>query len=600
MKELAKPGYRFRMPENGAFEVHTPDGRLPWIVNQGVPFLPITNRAVVWGAPTPKHETRGDDDVFTFEMPSNNLYENPRSVVVCRDDYVEMYFKARVRRRMCLNRWAIFQPGTKLDAIDVFDFRSHIESPHAYEVHQTILARRKLGTHGLDITTEDSDLMFSPHPMLFVYRHLDNQLVVGPMGLINGESLQVRMERGKTIVQDYSIRIGQSIYWLEEGEELESPHFMICQKKTQDVYDMLTHYTNLLTRDGHTRRKTEDELHDWWLAPMWCSWGDQHSYFVHDIKYIPTAFTAEARQRTKDAINVDMVGKITGAIEKWGLPVRTLILDDAWYTRQGDMYAHPDKFPDMRGTVDDLHKRGYKVMCWASLYQFDSECETFRKHPEWFVLHETPRSQHLAGNPGQNAHLDFSNREVAEEYLGELLERLLSDKPGCYNFDGIKFDWTFMVPHDYPYPDRDWVGKEKTIYNSQKVIYDIAKRYKKDALIIGVSPHPFFQDVQDIIRTYDVSTYDTTIHLERAEYIKAIAPGMTAALDEHLFHRNFHRYMEEASKVGIPMLYNLLRFNGDAHVYTDEDYRRLKPILDGYVESAPRLRDYMASLPRLG
>ena len=67
-------------------------------------------------------------------------------------------------------------------------------------------------------------------------------------------------------------------------------------------------------------------------------------------------------------------------------------------------------------------------------------------------------------------------------------------------------------------------------------------------------------------------------------------------MDEHVFYQNFFRYLEEGSRLGIPMLYNLLRFNGDGHLYTEEDYRKLKSILDGYVSRTPRLKKYLKSL----
>ena len=108
-----------------------------------------------------------------------------------------------------------------------------------------------------------------------------------------------------------------------------------------------------------------------------------------------------------------------------------------------------------------------------------------------------------------------------------------------------------------------------------------------------MSPHPFFQDTQDIIRTYDVSTCDIRIHLGRAKYIQAIAPGMMPALDEHVYYQNFFEYMALAGDYGIPMIYNILRFNGDGHVYTPEDYKKLKKVLEKYVDRYPDLKKYM-------
>jgi len=591
--EFRKRGYVFQMDEAGRFEIRNASGDLRFLSSEGVPFLPLGNRVALWSKPVVTTERSGDVDAVTFQMETNSLYENPRVVLKLRDDYIEMYFEGTVRRRFALHKWYLFEQGTDLNAIECLDFRSHINSPSAYKVHQTILGRRKLGTHGLDANTEDGDLMFAPHPMLFVFRNLEDSMVIAPMELVSAESLHVKMLKGTTIIDEFHIQVGDSLYWLEKGERLESPHFMITLVRDKDPFEALASATGLLVRDGHCRPKSDDDMEDWWFSPMWCSWGDQHTVLDSEI-VISTAYTAEERAKAVDRITDELLDRVVGVIEKHALPVRTLILDDRWYTKQGDMKADTTKFPDMRGTVDRLHGKGFKVMAWASLYQFEKDSEVYLNHPEWFVVHHYPRNWH---NPERNiVVLDYADPEVAQTFLGELMTRLLGDGKGGYNFDGIKFDWPFLLPHDYAFEDRDWVGKEKTIYNTQKLVYQAAKAVKQDALIIGVSPHPFFNDTQDIIRTYDVSTYDPRIHLDRARYVRAISPGMVPAMDEHVFYQNFFRYLDEGSRLGIPMLYNLIRFNGDGHLYTEDDYRRLKVLLDGYVERTPRLKRYLSTL----
>jgi hypothetical protein len=587
---IQKKAYQLDIAEDGSFELFDASGEKLLIQNVGIPFLPVTTRAVRWGSP--EVVVAGGKRV-TFKLKSNCLYDHPQVVLECKDEYIEYYFKGTVKARMALNKWHLFQKGTVINALDCLDFRSHINSPSAYEVHQTILGRRKLGTIGLDANTEDGDLMFAPHPMMFVFRHLAHQMIIAPMELVSGESLQIKMIKGSNILDDFHIQVGDNLYWLAEGETLESPHFMITPSQGLDVYAALARYTAFLVKDKRVKPKTEADIEPWWLTPMWCSWGDQHTC-LDSAESVSTAYTAEARMKAVDNISPKMLERVVDVIERHRLPVKTLILDDRWYTKQGDMYVDAAKFPDMRGTVDGLHAKGYKVMAWASLYQFDKECEAFKQHPEWFIVHHYPRN--LNSNPEKDIiHLDYSSRQVTEAYLVPLITRLLSSKPGCYNFDGIKFDWPFLIPHNYPYADRNWVGKEKTIYNTQRRVYEIAKSVKKDCLIIGVSPHPFFNDTQDIIRTYDVSTCDTTIHMERGKYVRAMAPGMVPAMDEHVFYQNFFSYMEEAVKLGIPMIYNLLRFNGDGHVYEEDDYRRLKKILDGYVARTPKLKKYLES-----
>jgi hypothetical protein len=308
---------------------------------------------------------------------------------------------------------------------------------------------------------------------------------------------------------------------------------------------------------------------------MWCSYGDQ--YVAGDL-------------------NEDLVNRVVDVIRKHDLPVRTLILDDPWYTKQGDMHTDTTRFPDMRGMVDRLHNMGFKVLCWASLYQFDNASEAYTKHPEWFLIHHYTKNVH---NPERDwIHLDYSDPAVGVPYLRELMHRLLSSDKGCYYFDGIKFDWPFLLPHDYAYPNRDWVGKEKTVYNTQKMIYAAAKEVDPDRLIIGVSPHPFFNDTQDMIRTYDAASFDYRVNTERARYVQAIAPGMPVVMDGHPYYQNFFTYVREGSKLGAPMFYNLLKFNEDKVALTAQDYVRLREALNEYVARTPRLQRFLQSAGR--
>lgn len=595
---ITKSSYQLDLKDDGSFCVYNADGSLKFMQSIGVPMLPVANRATNWSAAEVTTEVQDGVETITYAMPTNAMYENPKTVLKCHDDYVEFYFTGTVRQRASLDKWNLIARGSEINALEVLNYRSHINSPSAYERNQTILARRRLGSHGCSVNTEDGDMMFAPHPMLFVLQNLENNMVIAPMQLMQAESAHLRMESGQITVKDYFISIGNSIYWLEEGEELESPHFMITLTKDEvgsGGNKMLQTYTDILVREGLVEPKKTDDMPAWWFSPMWCSWGDQHTH-LDSADVVSTAFTQNMRQQAADAICPAFVDRVVERIAEHDLPVRTLLVDDRWYTHWGDMDADTNKFPDFRGYIDSLHEKGFKVMAWASIWRASVESKLYKEHPEWFLVHHYDRDHHNADDTDVVA-FDFSNQEAADAFLDELLTRLLSDQPGCYNLDGIKFDWPFLIPHNYPYADRSWVGKENTTYKTQKMIYDKAKKIKSNALIIGVTPHPFFQDAHDIIRTYDVSTYDIRVHMERADYIKSLCPGMPVAMDEHVFYQNFFRYMEDGSKKGIPMMYNLLRFNGDGHAYTEEDYQKLKGILDEYVESVPSLKAYLSELP---
>ncbi len=404
------------------------------------------------------------------------------------------------------------------------------------------------------------------------------------------------MYKGSTTVRNFQVIVGDNVYRLQAGEVLKSTPYMLLfnQGDKRDAYGCLKQYTDCLVQQGLVKPKTEVDMTDWWHSPMWCSWGDQHIFDNHEV--VKLADTNEKRLRIINNINDQTIQRTIDIIQQHDLPIRTLIIDDRWYTFQGDMKVNTDRFPDLRGTIDKLHDQGFKVIAWASLYKFEEESDVFRAHPEWFLLHHFPYySEYDKGM----LFLDYSNDQIAQTYLSELMERLLSDKAGCYNFDGIKFDWPFLVPHNYPYTHPDWVGKETPVYYAQKRMYDIAKSVKEDALIIGVTPHPFFNNTQDIIRTYDILTFDPSIHLDRAKYIKSIAPGMVPALDEHVFHQNMEVYLEEGCQMGIPMFYNLVMTHGDNHVFTTEDYARIRDILTGYVDGKPQLKAYLQKIGAL-
>jgi hypothetical protein len=568
--EFRKPGYVFRIEDNGHWELASAGGEVAWIQSDRPPLLPMGNRACIFAAPKVAASREGGADIVTFAWDSTSLYETPRVVLKLHDEFVEAWFEGTVRRRFALSKWYVLSKGSNLNAIECVDFRSSIESPGSYDIHQTFLTRRKPGAFGLDANTEDSDLMFAPHPMLFTFTNLRHSLVIAPMGLVNAESLQIKMVKGLTTIDDFHVRVGDSLYWLDAGERLASPHFMFAQTQGADPHGSLKNYTDLLVRRGLVTPKTDAQLQDWWLGPQWCSYGDQ--YVAGDL-------------------NEDLINRTVDIILKHDLPIRTLILDDPWYTKQGDMFVDKARFPDLRGLNDRLHAQGFKVLCWASLYQFDNASEVYKNHTDWFLVHHYARNYH---NPERDwIHLDYSDPAVAKAFLGELMHRLLSDDEGCYHFDGIKFDWPFLLPHDYAYPNRDWVGKEKTVYNTQKLIYQHAKAVRPDSLIIGVSPHPFFNDTQDMIRTYDVATPDIRVHMERARYTQAVSPGMPVALDIHNYYQNFFRFLEEASKIGVPMIYNLFQFNWDKVVYSEADYRRLREVLNEYVARTPRLQKFL-------
>lgn len=264
-KVLRKKNYTFKVQGSGELEVFSTHSDHFFIYSKRTPYLPITSRGVAWGDPEVEYSNEDGNDVVRFKLKTNNLYENPTTTFILKDDFIEMFFRGVVKTDMFLNRWNMFAKKSVINAIDVLNFESHIDSPSFYSTNQTVLSRRKLGTTGLDINTDDSDLMFSPHPMLFVFNNYKDQMTIAPMGLMNAHYLTLKMYKGSTTVRNFQVIVGDNIYPLKTGETLESTHYMIAfnQGEKQDAYDCLKQYTGNLLNEGLIKAKNPDDMADW-------------------------------------------------------------------------------------------------------------------------------------------------------------------------------------------------------------------------------------------------------------------------------------------------------------------------------------------------
>jgi alpha-galactosidase len=79
------------------------------------------------------------------------------------------------------------------------------------------------------------------------------------------------------------------------------------------------------------------------------------------------------------------------------LGFRTVILDDGWqfegagtkdYRKTGDWAPAPDKFPDFKGFVRDVHAFGQKLILWFSVPFVGFETDAFRRFREKLLCRE--------------------------------------------------------------------------------------------------------------------------------------------------------------------------------------------------------------------
>ncbi|MGC8861334.1 MAG: hypothetical protein ACP5R5_01015 [Armatimonadota bacterium] len=292
---------------------------------------------------------------------------------------------------------------------------------------------------------------------------------------------------------------------------------------------------------------------EWWSRPVFCGWGEQN------------VIGWRRGARAQDiATQAHYDGFLTLIAEKRLAP-GTIIIDDKWQKHYGTCEADTEKWPDLRGWIDARHAEGRKVLLWYGAW-----C------PEGLDPDEC-----LINDQGAPIACDPTSPKY-QARIGEMLHRMLSDGPGCYNADGIKYDWT-GVPIDpalNPQGDQWGIGMFKTY---TKLFYDAAKAAKPDALIITHTANPYFAECTDMVRLNDIHAgvrelCDMMIH--RQKIAKIACPHALIDCDNSsaTTHQEWLDYMKLQPSLGVPSLYYLTALHPTAEPITDEDWDALAHI----------------------
>lgn len=114
-----------------------------------------------------------------------------------------------------------------------------------------------------------------------------------------------------------------------------------------------------------------------------------------------------------------------------------LMIDDNWQKYYGNFEFKPDKFPDPKSMVEELHSLGFKVMLWICPFVSpDSPEYRMLAKKGWLVKDATgKKAAVVTWWNGRSAVIDLSN-PAARAYLKEKL----LDMQNLYGIDGFKFD----------------------------------------------------------------------------------------------------------------------------------------------------------------
>lgn len=316
--------------------------------------------------------------------------------------------------------------------------------------------------------------------------------------------------------------------------------------------------------------RRDEDVPRWWLGPIVCGWNEQDAISENVDIY------RDVEQKHLATQEVYM--KIADMIREYDVPATMLIIDDKWQKGYGDATPDPEKWPDMRGFVEEMHSRGIRVILWFRMFGGEGLPEDEVMYGEGMPYNQ--RRVRLNYPP----YSDPTNPKY-EAHLREMIYRLLSPDEGCMNADGFKLDYTLVQP--YGETAKSFGGQygaesTKMLYN---IIYDAAKKAKPDALINGSPCHPYFDEVCDMARVHDYGwgyRNESEQMRDRASLFRIAMEDVLIDTDSVNFasRTDAMRYYRNQPSIGVPDIYQFS--NTERIQFTEEDWDVIRKVYKDY------------------
>lgn len=333
--------------------------------------------------------------------------------------------------------------------------------------------------------------------------------------------------------------------------EWASPEFVF--HPGSDEYDALRRYCDSLRSRDMVDASTHPRA-DWWPKPIFCGWGEQG---IRRVKL--------GLKTTQDLATQEMYDDFLAIIREKRLQPGTIVIDDKWQKQYGTLEVNTDKWPNLRSWIDARHEEGLRVLLWFGVW-----------NPEGLSPEETVKDRDgniVCADPSSPAY---------QERIRSMIHRMISPDPGCYNADGIKYDWT-CVPVGEGFRTHSGIWGIEMQKSMASQVYDALKAAKPDALMVTHTANPYFAKCTDMVRLNDIyagnrEVVDTMIH--RARIARMACPDALIDCDNSSApsHTEWLRYTKMQPLIGVPSLYFLTAVDGTMEPITDADWEELAPI----------------------
>jgi hypothetical protein len=320
---------------------------------------------------------------------------------------------------------------------------------------------------------------------------------------------------------------------------------------SKDAYDVLSVYVQALKEKKLVPEGYLPEKPDWWQSPIFCGWGVQN----HLARQTNGAAADFSRQNHyEDFLKI---------LEKNNCNPGIVVLDDKWQSTYGRNEVDAEKWPDLRGFIDQQHGLGRKVLLWLKAWD-----------PEGLPVDEC-----ITNASGRVVAFDPTNPKC-ERRLIESVQHMLGIDG--YNADGFKVDFTARIPSG---PGMHLFGDVwglELMKAYLEILYREAKRIREDALIISHTPNPYLADVIDMIRLNDINTASPVnpAMVHRAKVAGIACPNALIDTDNWPMpdKASWRNYLYLQSELGVPSLYYASHIDATGEALDAEDYALIRKI----------------------
>jgi hypothetical protein len=339
-------------------------------------------------------------------------------------------------------------------------------------------------------------------------------------------------------------------------------------------YEILQSHVQALVNDGSVSIPLVKNKPAWWYQPIFCGWGSQ----CH--------LASVTGERAPDFATQNNYEYFLQVLADHGVFPGTIVIDDKWQANYGNNAVDPQKWPDLRGFINEQHISGKKVLLWLKAWD-----------PEGLPVEEC-----ISNASGIPVSVDPTNPAYAER-LRQSVRRMLS--ADGYDADGFKIDFTARVPSG---PGLRSMGKAwglelMRLYLS--ILYSEAKIVKPDAFVITHTPHPYLADIIDSVRLNDINTGQDVCRamIHRARVAAIACPEALIDTDNWPItdKATWRDYVSLKPSLGVPALYYATHIDSTGEALDDSDYALVRTVWEAYRKmqglshdmTAPTLSDLM-------